>query len=487
MRILIASSELFPYSKTGGLADMTAALAKYLARAGHEVHVFTPWYRCVREAFPETADLPAAGAVEIDIGGSPLIATVHRLDLGKRLAVWFVRHDPFFDREGLYDVHTPTGRAAYPDNFARFVFFSRAVVEAMRRLELAPAIVHAHDWQTGLIPLLIRHRGWYEFWEQVPRTVFTIHNLVFQGRAAAHQFALTGLPAYYFHHQACEFYGDVNLLKTGIVFADAVTTVSPRYAREITTPEFGAGLDGVLRARRRALSGILNGIDEDVWQTRANPHLPAAYDAGHLEGKAVCKAALQREMELPEAPQTPLFGTISRLEHQKGIDLILQAWELLADEPWQYVLLGSGDPRLEELARVAQQRWPDRFRFVQGRDEGLAHRIEAGADFYLMPSRYEPCGLNQMYSLRYGTVPIVHAVGGLDDAVVDEEDDPERATGIKFREPTAAALAAAIRRALELYAQPETLVAFRRRGMQADVGWRRAAREYVALYRRLLR
>lgn len=487
MRILLASSELFPYSKTGGLADMVSALAKYLARAGHEVHVFTPWHRCVREAVADAESPPAAATIMLSMGGNPLVATVHRLELHKRLTVWFVRYDPFFDREGLYDARTPAGRAAYPDNFARFVFFSRVVVEAMRQLELEPAIVHAHDWQTGLIPLLIRHRGWYEFWDQMPRTAFTIHNLVFQGRAAAHEFALTGLPSYYFHHEACEFYGDVNLLKTGIVFADAVTTVSPRYAREITTPEFGAGLDGVLRARRRALFGILNGIDEEVWRTRANPHLPAAYDADHPEGKAVCKAALQREVGLPEDPQSPLFSTISRLEFQKGIDLILQAWELLAEERWQYVLLGSGDPRLEDQVRQAERRWPDRFRFVRRRDEALAHRLEAGADFYLMPSRYEPCGLNQMYSLRYGTVPIVHAVGGLDDAVVDEQEDPAGTTGIKFREPTAQALAAAIQRAFRLFERPDALDVLRRRGMRVDFGWARAVRQYVALYRRLRR
>lgn len=488
MRIVQVASELLPFSKTGGLADMVGALGKYLARGGHEVSVFTPLYRGIRE-LPAAAGLePAGQPVTITLGTRPVRGALLKLNPRPRLTVYFVDQPEFFDRAGLYDEHGPAGRAAYPDNFARFVGFSRLVVEFWRQLDLRPQVVHAHDWQTGLLPLMTRHRGWYEAWESVPKSVFTIHNLAFPGRAASWEYPFVGLPWYYFCLDGCEYYGDVHSLKAGIVFADAVTTVSPRYAEEIMTPEFGEGLDGVLRSRRAAVSGILNGVDYDVWRTNQNPHLPHGYTVKNLAGKAANKAALQREVGLPERPDTPLFGTVGRLELQKGVDLILDALPgLLAEGDFQYLLLGSGNDRFEAAARDLTRQFPDRVAFRQGRDEGLAHRLEAGCDFFVMPSRYEPCGLNQMYSLRYGTVPIVRATGGLDDSVVDAAEDPERATGLKFQAATAEALADAWRRALALYAEPDQLAAYRRRGMQADFSWRRAVKNYAALYRRLTR
>lgn len=485
MRVLLASSELHPYSKTGGLADMVAALAKYLAKAGHEVSVFTPLHRCVRES-PAAAELGAVEAgVEIPLGGRLVSAKVRVLRPQRRLTVYFLEQDEFYDRDGLYDQRLPHGRVGYADNFLRFVFFSRAVVQLIRDLDLRPHIVHAHDWQTGMVPLLLRHRGWYEAWGAVPKSVLTIHNLAFSGRAAGREYPLTGLPAYYFHPDGCEYYGDVNPLKAGIMFADAITTVSPRYAREITTPLFGAGLDGVLRSRQSALTGILNGVDYEVWNTTKNPHLAHPYSVEAMEGKRLNKLALQREVGLPEREDVPLFGTVSRLEDQKGIDLILASLEDVFGEELQYVLLGSGDELLEAAAKDLVARFPTRMAFVQGRHERLAHVIEAGCDFFVMPSRYEPCGLNQMYSLRFGTPPIVCATGGLDDSVVDAREDESTATGIKFHDSSVSAVAAAMRKALALYAAPEALAHYRRNGMQADFGWRRTVKSYVELYRRL--
>ena len=485
MRVLLASSELHPYSKTGGLADMVAALGKYLAKAGHEVSIFTPLHRCVRES----EEAQAMGAVEtsvaIPLGGRLVTGNVRVLRPQRRLTVYFLEQDEFYDREGLYDQRLPHGRVGYADNFLRFTFFSRAVVQLMRDLELRPHIVHGHDWQTGLMPLLVRHRGWYEAWDSVPKSVFTIHNLAFSGRAAGRDYALAGLPTYYFHPDACEFYGDVNPLKAGILFADSVTTVSPRYAREITTPVFGAGLDGVLRSRRSALSGILNGVDYEVWNTTKNPFLAHAYSVDAMGGKRLNKLALQRELGLPEREDVPLFGTVSRLEDQKGIDLILAALEDVFGEDMQYVLLGSGDELLEAAAKDLVARFPTKMAFVQGRHERLAHGIEAGIDFFVMPSRYEPCGLNQMYSLRFGTPPIVCATGGLDDSVVDAREDATAATGIKFHDSSVPALAAAMRKALALYAAPEALAQYRLNGMNADFGWRRSVKSYVELYRKL--
>ncbi|MCP5525311.1 MAG: glycogen synthase GlgA [Verrucomicrobiales bacterium] len=484
MKVLLASSELHPHSKTGGLADMVAALAKYLAKAGHQVTVVTPLYRSVAAG---AAAEPLEQGLLIPLGGALLAAQVRVLRPQPRLTVCFLDQPELFNRAGIYDEKQELGRVAYPDNFERFTFFSKATVEIARHFIETPQIIHLHDWQTGLVPLMVRHLGWYEGWTPTPRTVFTIHNLGYPGRAAGAKFALTGLPAYYFHPDACEFYGDVNPLKTGIMFADAVTTVSPTYAGEITTREFGAGLDGVLRRRRDVLSGILNGVDYEVWRTDGNPHLPHSYTAAAPMGKAANKAALQRELGLPERAGAPLFGTVSRLEEQKGIDLILGALEDLLGEDIQYVLLGSGDEQLEAAARDVAARFPDKVRFVQARDERLAHRIEAASDFYLMPSRYEPCGLNQMYSLRYGAVPVVRSTGGLHDSVIDARQDPVRANGIKFDEPSVPALAGAMRKALALWAEPEALAHYRRNGMQADFSWKRSVKEYVDLYRGLLR
>jgi len=485
MRVLLAASEVYPFSKTGGLADMTAGLTKALARLGHEAVVVSPFYRCARKSSQLPELEPWGPPLRIPLDGYTVEGRALRGRLAARITICFIEQPGFFDRPGLYDEIGAGRRAPYPDNAERFIFFSKAVARLAREGPERMDVVHTHDWQTGLVPLLVRHETLRPGWIGAPRTVHTIHNLAYQGLEAAWKYALTNLPPYYFHPDGAEFYGKLSLLKAGIAFADAVTTVSPGYAREILNPEFGMGLEGALQARGSVLRGILNGVDTEMWKTRGNPHLPFGYDARRLEGKARVKRALQAELGLREA-DVPLFGTVSRLELQKGIDLALEVLPWLTGRGAQYALLGSGDPELAARARELAGKFPGRFAFVEGYNEPLAHRIEAGADFYLMPSRFEPCGLNQMYSLRYGTPPVVRAVGGLNDAVVDAAEDPKRANGFKFGPSEAEALRGALERALGLWRDPEALRQYRIRGMRADFSWRRAAREYAALYRELL-
>ncbi len=480
MNILLASAEVHPYSKTGGLADMVAALGKFLAKAGHRVGLVTPLYRGIQGRFPDLRpfDLP----LTVPLGGKMVPAQLWTLTPVAGLTLYFVDRPEFFDRAGLYTEN----KVEYPDNAARFVFFSQCVAHLARQLDWRPELIHVHDWHVGLVPLLVRHQGWHDAWARPPRTVLTIHNLAYQGIYPAETYSLTNLPWYYFHPDGAEFHNRFNLLKTGIAFADALTTVSPRYASEITTPEFGCGLDGLLRSRRNVLTGILNGVDYEEWRTTDNPHLPHPYSAEDIAGKAADKAALQKEMNLPVRADTPLFGTITRLEEQKGVDLLLGALEEILTNDFQYVLLGSGQQAFEDAFRDLAARHPTKVAVRIGYDGGLAHRIEAGSDFYLMPSRFEPSGLNQMYSLRYGAVPVVRATGGLDDAVVDVRENAPAANGIKFSETSTKALVKGIRKALTLYHSPEWLRHFRANGMKTDYSWKRAVAEYEALYARLL-
>jgi starch synthase len=480
MRILLASSEVHPYSKSGGLADMVAALAKALGRAGHQVGLVTPLYSGIIDRFPQLQ--PFDWWMELPLGGSRVPANVWTATPSPGVTIYFVDHPPFFSRAELY------GEAGhdYPDNAQRFIFFSKAVVQLARYLPWRPEIVHAHDWQAGLAPILMLHQRLTDGWVNVPRTCFTIHNLAYQGNFPRAAYDLTNLPLDYFNPNGLEFYRYMSCLKAGVVYSDLITTVSPRYAREITTEEFGCGLDAILRQRQSSLVGILNGVDYDEWNTEHNPLLPHRYSAGDLAGKASIKGALQAEFGLPVRPAVPLFASITRLAEQKGVDIQLGALEEMLAADMQFVLLGSGAPEYEMAYRTLQKRHPGKVAVRLGFNNTLAHHIEAGADFFLMPSRYEPCGLNQMYSLRYGTIPIVRVTGGLDDSVVDITEDLETANGIKFRDYSVRALAKAMRKALVLFERPDLLAHYRRNAMLADFSWDRTANEYVAAYRRIL-
>lgn len=480
MKVLLASSEVFPYSKTGGLADMVGAMGKALAHFGHEAVIVTPLYRGIREKFPalKNADLP----FDITLGSKVVHARTHLLEPAERFKVYFIEQPEFYDRTSLYQERGKD----YPDNSARFIFLSKCVTYLARHLHWAPDIIHIHDWQVGLVPLFVRHQREHDDWKEAPATVITIHNLAYQGVFPASDYPMTNLPYAYFTPQGLEFYGQMNCLKAGIVYSDMVTTVSPRYAREITTEQYGCGMDGVLRARQEVLVGILNGVDYSEWNTEKNPFLPFPYTPEDLDGKLAQKKALQAEMGLPIAPEIPLFGTVSRLADQKGIDIQLAALEEMLSTNMQFVALGSGDPEFEHALKRLSNRYPTKVGVRIGYDHGLAHRIEAGCDFFLMPSKFEPCGLNQMYSLRYGTIPIVRVTGGLDDSVTDIAEDVESADGIKFVQYTPRALTKAIRKALVLFENKDLLEHFRRNGMAVDFSWEHTCGEYLKVYERAI-
>ena len=486
MRLLLTSSEAVPYCKTGGLADVSAALAKALAAAGHEVTLMLPHYRRVLAKNGRPAAGENGPRFPVPLGDRTAEAAsawgVLEAPGGAEVKVWFVTHDDYFDRPGLYG--DPAGD--YPDNAERFLFFSRACLELAKRLALRPHVVHAHDWQTGIVPAMLaeQYRGTPGF--EGTGSVFTIHNLAFQGGFPHWDMRATGLDWSLFNYTQLEHHGGLNLLKGGVAFADRVTTVSPTYAAEITTEAGGCGLHDALKARGADLVGVLNGVDPADWDPATDPKIPANYDAATVaDGKPLCKSALLKELKL-KPTDGPLFGSVSRMTDQKGFDLIAGCAEELLATGASFAFLGSGDPRYENFCRHLANSHPGRVAAVVGFDDGLAHRIEAGCDAYLMPSLYEPCGLNQMYSLAYGTVPVVHAVGGLADTVVDatpENLDAGTANGFVFDAPTPTDLWEAVSRAVECFRDaPETWAKLMKTGMAADHSWGASAAQYVELY-----
>jgi starch synthase len=480
MNILLASSEVHPYSKTGGLADMVGSLGKALARAGHRVGVVSPLYQGIRE---RCAELKSAGTeLDLPLGVRRVRGEVWRLDPEQGLTLYFIDQPELYQRAGLYQ----KDGVDYPDNAERFLFLSKAVAHLALNLEWKPDVVHLNDWQVAFAALFLHHQRPGAPGKPPPRTCMTLHNLAYQGVFPASQYVLANLPWNYFIPDGVEFYGQVNCLKAGITYADFITTVSPRYAREITTEEFGCGLDGLLRKRQPSLYGILNGVDYDEWNTTANPYLSFPYSAEDLSGKAQDKSLLQSEFGLPVDPKLPLFGSISRMVEQKGVDIMLGALEEMLNANMQFVQIGSGSPIFQRAFQELSRRFPARASVRIGFDQALSHRIEAGCDFFLMPSRFEPCGLNQMYSLRYATVPVVRATGGLDDTIIDPREDLERANGIKFDDYSGQALAKAIRKAIALYETPPLFHRFRLNGMAADFSWTRVAGRFIELYQKAI-
>jgi starch synthase len=475
MRILFVASEVAPFSKTGGLGDVAGALPAALAARGHEVAVVTPRYGSIDPA----AHHLERTAVTVSARGDA--AGLWRARAGAA-TVYLLEHERWYaSRRGLYFEH---GRD-YPDNAQRFAFLCRAALDVPRAIGFAPDILHLHDWQTALAAWMMRHEHDGEGWPQRARSVYTIHNLAYQGVFEKELMPAVGLPWEVFRYEAMEFYDQLNFMKAGLVFADAITTVSPNYAREILTPEHGCALDALLRHRARDLTGILNGIDDVAWNPATDRHLPATYGPDDLSGKARCKTALQLELGLPVRRDVPLVGMVGRLAEQKGIDLVAAALHEIMGTDLQLALLGSGRRDYEDLFERAARERPDRLAVRTDFDEGLAHRIEGGADVFLMPSRFEPCGLNQMYSLRYGTVPVVRGVGGLEDTVEDF-DGFRNGTGFKFRDYHPAAMMTALRRALDVYRDARAWRGLVTRGMAQDNSWRHSAGEYERLFARLL-
>jgi starch synthase len=477
MRILLASSEVYPYSKTGGLGDAVGALGKALAAAGHRVGIITPLYRGIREQLIGLRRVD--WEFDIPLGSKRIGADLLALDVSDRLTIYFIDKPIYFDRAGIYNENG----ADYSDNAERFIFLSKCVAHLAHHLPLMPEVLHLHDWPVGMAALMVQHEAKTSLWENRPRICFTIHNLAYQGVFPADTFSLLNLPLGWHNPDTTEFYGKINCLKAGIACADVVTTVSPRYAREITTQEYGAGLDGLLRKRQNVLNGILNGVDYEEWNTTSNPHLATAFSADNVAGKVVCKSALQQYFGLPIDPDAPIFGSVTRLADQKGIDLLIGALDEVLDAKMQFVLLGSGNRNYEQALNELSAKYASKVGVKIGYDHGLAHQIEAGCDFFIMPSRFEPCGLNQLYSLRYGTVPIVRRTGGLDDTVIDAVDGGIAANGIKFNDPTTAGLVKAIHKALTLYDKKELLNGYRANGFAADFSWAKAVAGYELAYR----
>ena len=480
MRVLYVASEVYPLVKTGGLADVTAALPPALLARGVDVRLLLPGLPAIRAGLPRrraVADFGAAfGAARI---------TVERGVMADSEVPAYVLDAPqLYDRPGG-PYGGPDGRD-WPDNHRRFALFGWA---AARFADGAadggwrPDIIHAHDWHAGLAPAYLAARGGYR-----AASVFTVHNLAYQGLFPADRFAELGLPAEFFAINGVEFHGQLSFMKAGLYYADRLTTVSPTYAGEIQAPEQGCGLDGLLLSRRGALSGILNGVDYRIWDPAVDPLLPAPYGPADLAGKAVDKAALQKSLGLAPRPDALLFGVVSRLTAQKGIDLVLGALGEIVRQGGQLVLLGSGDAALEQPLTAFAAAHPAAAAVRIGYDEEFAHRIFGGADIILVPSRFEPCGLTQLYGLRYGTLPLVRQVGGLADTVVDADAAAlaaGTATGFAFREASAGALLGAASRALALHRRPAAWARLQRQAMSRDFGWPAAAARYLALYRQL--
>jgi starch synthase len=482
VNILLATSEAVPFAKTGGLADVCGALPAALEQLGHRVAVIMPGYRQSR--YCGLPIQPLGVEFIVPIGSKMVSGQLAQSHLpGGKVPVYFVQQDQYFDRDQLYSVD---GRD-YIDNCERFVFFNRAVMETIRLLDLPVDVLHANDWQTALLPayLKIEYRHLPRY--QQIATLLTVHNIAFQGQFWHWDMLLTGLDWKYFNWRQMEFHGKLNLLKTGMVFADSINTVSPRYAQEIQSSPLGCGLEGVLQHRRDVLSGILNGMDSGEWNPASDSHLAARYDAQSAAiGKPMCKQALQKELGLPVEARTPLLAAVGRLTDQKGFDLIaevMQRWVETSNAQW--AILGTGQPKYHRLFESLAQRYPQKVAVRLEFSNALAHRIEAGADIFLMPSRYEPCGLNQLYSLKYGTVPVVRATGGLADTITGYAPPSvpvPPANGFSFDEYSPLALSETLRRACDTYEQPDVWRQLMTTGMQQDWSWTASARQYAELY-----
>ena len=479
MKILFLSSEVAPFSKTGGLADVAGALPAALAGLGHQVWVVSPLYSAVSR----TGIKNLRKSVELKFPFGAETAHLHQAALTANHQVIFIENDHFFLRSGLYQ---QDGRD-YADNARRFAFFSLAALSAAQTLEISPEIIHLNDWQCGLAAMALK-RGYHATDLGSAKSVFTIHNLAYQGIFPKSVMSELGIPWDTFSAEAgLEFYDQVNFMKAGLTFSDALNTVSPTYASEIQTADAGCQLDGLLRQRQVILRGILNGVDPVEWNPSRKGTLPHSFSADDLKGKEFCKIELLKRMGMPLDPSTvekPLFCVISRMADQKGWDLLLPAFPQVIQQGGNVIVLGSGERRYEYAVSEQLARYPERMAIFLGFDPALAHLVEAGSDFLLMPSRYEPCGLNQMYSLRYGTVPVVRATGGLEDTVVDL--NLPQGNGIKFKDYTLNALMSGIDRAFDLYRHPTNLQQVRRRGMTQDFSWDRAAKQYESFYASLV-
>lgn len=474
MKIVIATSEAVPYAKTGGLADVTGSLFKEYLQLGEEAYLLIPLYRAIRNRFtPQDTGL----RINIDLGGRIINSRIFSEDR----RVFFIECDEFFDRDELYG--TPFGDFA--DNPQRFIFFSKAIPEALMSLGLKPDIVHCNDWQTGLIPLYLKTLYNNDFFRKT-RTVMTIHNMGYQGVFDANQFYLTGLGWEWFNLEGIEFYGKINLLKAGLITADVITTVSRRYAEEILSPDYGHGLDGVLRKRVKDLKGVLNGIDTKEWNPATDRFIPGRFDSKDITGKRRCKEELLRECGLSISKDVPLISFVGRLSRQKGIDILCESADRILSIGVALIVLGKGDREFEEMISGFNEGYKGKIYVRIGYDEVFAHRIYAGSDIFLMPSRYEPCGLGQMIAMRYGTIPVARATGGIIDTVEDYDPITGNGTGYLFDDLDPSSLICSVRIALSVFGCRDKWEQLIKRAMDKDFSWKRSAREYLGIYDSLL-
>ncbi|MBI5326724.1 MAG: glycogen synthase GlgA [Deltaproteobacteria bacterium] len=493
IKILIATPEAIPFAKTGGLADVTGALPKVLKGLGCEVRLIMPFYRQIQEPGEKTDIKDTGIQVSVPLGFREIDVSVFE-GSANGIPAYFLKRDEYYDRKYLYTM--PDGD--YFDNAERFILFSRGVIEAIKKLDFQPDIIHCHDWQTGLISTYLKTIYKDAQFFANTKTVFTIHNIAYQGQFPESHFSLTGLPQGAFTPDGIEFWGNMNLLKAGIIFSDIVTTVSEKYSKEIQTPEFGYGLEGVLMAKKDKLFGVLNGVDYDDWSPEKDKFTIANYDYKNLSGKAECRKDLLREYMLNLPDNAPVIGIISRLADQKGFDILSQAMEDLMSMNIGMVVLGTGEKKYHDLFAELAKKYPKKLGVKITFDNKLAHKIEAGSDMFLMPSKYEPCGLNQIYSLKYGTIPIVRATGGLDDTIQDYTPPPSHpllkrgfsneptGNGFKFNEYSSHALLTKIKEAVKIFPNKKEWEKLAQTAMQQDFSWQRSAKRYVELYERLL-
>jgi starch synthase len=488
LNILFLSSEVDPFAKTGGLADVSSALPQAIKELGHEIRIMMPRYRFISERRYKLHDIIRLKEIPIQVGKTVEQGNVKSSfisNLKEKVQVYFLDNANYFGRDGIYQ--SPVGRKDYKDNDERFIFFCRGVLETLKRLGWQPDVIHCNDWQTGIVPAYLKTIYSQDPFLKPIKTVFTIHNMAYQGAFPAESFHKSGLPKELFHVDGVEAYGRFNFLKTGLHFADVITTVSRKYADEISSSEeYGSGLMGLLSKRKKDLHGILNGIDYNVWNPAADDLIYRKYDVKSLDAKLDNKRALADRFHLPFKESMPIIGAISRMVEQKGFDLVLEVMEDLLKMNVQFILLGDGDKATEKRFETIQKKYPQQIGVFFGFDKELAHLIEAGSDLFVMPSRYEPCGLNQMYSMRYGTIPVVRATGGLDDTVEDYSGGG-KGTGFKFEKYEGKELLKAFHRALKVYQQPEEWKRVMRNGMSKDFSWEHSARHYVNLYKELLK
>lgn len=480
LKIIIAASEAVPFAKTGGLADVAGTLPKELESLGCDVSVILPYYQMVKKSRKTIKD--TGKNITVSIGEKLVEGRIHTSKLGKNVTVYLIEKDEYFNRPDLYR----TSDGDHIDNSERFIFYSKAVLEVAKTFNIKADVIHCNDWQTGLIPLLLKTKEQSNPFFENTVSLFTIHNLAYQGLFWHLDMPMTNLSWNVFTPEGIEFYGKINLMKSGIVFSDIINTVSKKYSKEIQTKEFGCRLEGILKKRSSDLYGILNGVDYDVWNPEKDKLIKTKYSHSNMKGKKTCREDLLKTFGLKDKKGTPIISMISRIADQKGFDLIAEKIDALMKLDLFFILLGTGDEKYNDLFRKISKKYPDKTGIKIDFNNKLAHKIEAGSDFFLMPSKYEPAGLNQLYSLKYGTIPIVRATGGLDDTIKSFSVKTKKGNGFKFAAYSSNSMLTKIKEAIKVY-KTKDMDKLISNAMKEDFSWNKSAKEYVKLYSKAIK